>query len=166
MHNQTAKDFIRHLLVLNPQQRFTAQEALRHPFITSHCGEVIPPVSEMAATHISTSAPTLPSVSATHPVKKQPERGSTSTVGNTTTAPTVVKTRPLGVKNAVDDSGCVTSNETLSNSVPTVAAGLPSEKNGAKKAGGIFGSKGSGGGIAGWFRGTAGKSSNKLTDKV
>ncbi len=155
-----AKDFIRHLLVLNPQQRFTAQEALRHPFITSHCGEVIPPVAEMAATRISTSDPTLPSVSATMVAKKQPERV------NTTHAKTVVSNaRPLGVKTAVDDSGCVTSNETLKNSTPSVAvaAGLPSEKAGTKKLG-IFGSKGSGG-IAGWFRGT-GKSSNKLTDKV
>jgi hypothetical protein len=89
--------------------------------------------------------------------KKQPERV------NTTSATVATSGRPLGVKTAVDDSGCVTSNETLKNSTPSVtAAGLPSEKAGTKKVG-IFGSKGSG--IAGWFRGT-GKSSNKLTDKV
>ncbi len=33
-----AKDFIRHLLVLDPKTRYTAEQALKHPFIVKHCG--------------------------------------------------------------------------------------------------------------------------------
>ncbi|RKO99416.1 hypothetical protein CXG81DRAFT_30214 [Caulochytrium protostelioides] len=36
--SDAAKDFIRHLLVLDPQQRYTAREALAHPWIVHYCG--------------------------------------------------------------------------------------------------------------------------------
>lgn len=36
--SEQAKDFIRKLLVLNPRERYTAKQALRHPFIVSNCG--------------------------------------------------------------------------------------------------------------------------------
>ncbi|TPX44773.1 hypothetical protein SeMB42_g01997 [Synchytrium endobioticum] len=36
--SESAKDFIRHLLVLEPRQRYTAQDALAHPFIVNNCG--------------------------------------------------------------------------------------------------------------------------------
>ncbi|KAI8620314.1 kinase-like domain-containing protein [Chytriomyces sp. MP71] len=35
--SENAKDFIRRLLVLDPQLRFTARQALNHPFILEHC---------------------------------------------------------------------------------------------------------------------------------
>jgi hypothetical protein len=40
----------------------TTQQALRHPFITQHCGEVLitPLVAELAAHTISQSAPSMP----------------------------------------------------------------------------------------------------------
>lgn len=36
--SETAKDFIRHLLVLNVQNRYTTKNALMHPFIENNCG--------------------------------------------------------------------------------------------------------------------------------
>jgi calcium/calmodulin-dependent protein kinase I len=36
--SEKAKDFIRHLLVLDPAQRYTARMALNHPFIVDNCG--------------------------------------------------------------------------------------------------------------------------------
>ncbi|KAI8806482.1 calcium/calmodulin-dependent protein kinase type 1 [Cladochytrium replicatum] len=36
--SEIAKDFIRHLLVLSPKARYTARQALNHPFITLNCG--------------------------------------------------------------------------------------------------------------------------------
>lgn len=36
--SEQAKSFIRHLLVLNPRERFTARQALLHPFIVNNCG--------------------------------------------------------------------------------------------------------------------------------
>ena len=43
--------------MLDPRQRFTTQQALRHPFIVQNCGLTEPPVAEMAAYSISSSAP-------------------------------------------------------------------------------------------------------------
>jgi serine/threonine protein kinase len=40
-HPSLAKDFIRHLLVLDPRQRYTARAALQHPFITQNCANDI-----------------------------------------------------------------------------------------------------------------------------
>ena len=36
----SAKDFIRRLLVLDPTQRYTARNALSHPFIVDNCGSI------------------------------------------------------------------------------------------------------------------------------
>ncbi|KAL3895724.1 MAG: hypothetical protein SGCHY_004527 [Lobulomycetales sp.] len=36
--SEKAKNFIRHLLVLDPRSRYTADQALAHPFIVDHCG--------------------------------------------------------------------------------------------------------------------------------
>jgi calcium/calmodulin-dependent protein kinase I len=36
--SQTAKDFIRHLLVKDPQERFTAQQCLQHPWLNGRVG--------------------------------------------------------------------------------------------------------------------------------
>ncbi|KAJ3299862.1 calcium calmodulin-dependent protein kinase type 1G [Borealophlyctis nickersoniae] len=36
--SESARDFIRHLLVLDPRSRYTAREALAHPYITNSCG--------------------------------------------------------------------------------------------------------------------------------
>ncbi|TPX35683.1 hypothetical protein SmJEL517_g01902 [Synchytrium microbalum] len=36
--SDSAKDFIRHLLVLDPKSRYTAKQALAHPFIVDNCG--------------------------------------------------------------------------------------------------------------------------------
>ncbi|KAJ3413157.1 hypothetical protein HDV05_008360 [Chytridiales sp. JEL 0842] len=36
--SEKAKDFIRHLLVLDPAQRYTARMALNHPYIVDNCG--------------------------------------------------------------------------------------------------------------------------------
>jgi endonuclease/exonuclease/phosphatase family metal-dependent hydrolase len=40
--SEKAKNFIRHLLVLDPKARYTAQQALSHPFIVDHCGHTPP----------------------------------------------------------------------------------------------------------------------------
>jgi serine/threonine protein kinase len=42
--SEKAKNFIRHLLVLDPKARYTAQQALCHPFIVDHCGHT-PPIT-------------------------------------------------------------------------------------------------------------------------
>ena len=63
--------------------------------------------------------------------------------------------RPLGQKTPIDDSGVVTSNETLARE-KILAAGLPTK---SEKKPSIFGHKVSG--ITTWFRG-GNKSSTKL----
>lgn len=40
--SEKAKDFIKHLLVLDPSQRWTATQALNHPFIVDQCGVSLP----------------------------------------------------------------------------------------------------------------------------
>jgi len=70
--SEKAKNFIRHLLVLDPKVRYTAEQALAHPFIVDHCGrtsvssvsvrrELIPmikaPVTVASAAQSSSSRP-------------------------------------------------------------------------------------------------------------
>ncbi|KAJ3242116.1 calcium calmodulin-dependent protein kinase type 1G [Chytriomyces hyalinus] len=40
--SKEAKDFIRRLLVLDPKQRYTAKQALAHPYIVKTCGAPVP----------------------------------------------------------------------------------------------------------------------------
>ncbi|KAJ3104205.1 calcium calmodulin-dependent protein kinase type 1G [Phlyctochytrium planicorne] len=56
--SETAKDFIRHLLVLDPRLRSTARTALSHPFIVEHCGQ----------TNLSSSQPLRTSITVPDPV--------------------------------------------------------------------------------------------------
>ncbi|KAJ3314531.1 hypothetical protein HDV04_006070 [Boothiomyces sp. JEL0838] len=50
--SERAKDFVRRLLVVDIKKRYTAKEALSHPFIVFHCGETIttPPVVPVSLT--------------------------------------------------------------------------------------------------------------------
>jgi hypothetical protein len=132
----------------------TAQEALRHPFIVGNCGLVLEPISplvtELAAHTISTSAPTSTPIQTT--ITAIPfDRVSSAPKAEQqkVTKQNEIVGRPLGQKTAMDDSGVVTSNETLAREKQQQA-----EKN---KKPSIFGHKVSG--ITTWFRG---KSSQKL----
>lgn len=112
-----AKDFIRHLLVLDPRARYTAQQALNHPFITQYCGYTESAVSPTrSATHVSQASS-----------KERLQEGAPG--------------RPISQKTPIDDSGCVTSNEKLNKAYPKEKA--YAEKNGSgdklSKKGGIFG---------------------------
>ena len=87
-----AKDFIRHLLVLDPRNRFTAREALNHPFITQHCGSVdVGATPRRSSTHTSVSS------------------------GLSESEASAAPGRPIGNKTSIDDSACMTSNEKISN---------------------------------------------------
>jgi len=64
--SEEAKDLIRNLLVVDPSQRLTAEQALSHPWIAKHQPAQLPTVSAAASTETltpSTSAPTT----ANHP---------------------------------------------------------------------------------------------------
>jgi len=118
-----AKDFIRHLLVLDPRARYTAQQALNHPFITQYCGST-------DATLEQVSNSTKDSLNKLDPG------------------------RPIGTKSAIDDSGCVVSNDKINQKVyPKEKAYVDTTGGSAEKVskkGGIFGQ---------WFRG---KSASKI----
>ncbi|KAJ3096585.1 calcium calmodulin-dependent protein kinase type 1G [Phlyctochytrium planicorne] len=50
--SETAKDFIRRLLVLDPRQRFTAQSALAHPFIVNNCSSILEEAARASAASV------------------------------------------------------------------------------------------------------------------
>jgi hypothetical protein len=102
---------------LDPRARFTAQQALNHPFITQYCGytEVI----------------TSPLRSATQTSHSSQGSLNESAAG-----------RPIGDKTPMDDSGCVTSNEKINQkSYPKEKAYIDKTGGSAEKVSkkGIFG---------------------------
>ena len=166
----SAKDFIRKLLVLDPRHRMTAKQAMHHPFIVQNCPETTPTIlaAEMAAHSISTSAPTVNPIHVS-PVASSNPFDRVSSARQETKGKSEVVGRPLGNKTPLDDSGCVTSNETLARekmqthataTAHTGAAGLPTAHDKSGKKPSIFGHKVSG--ITNWFAGRTGKSSHKL----
>ena len=96
-------------MVLDPRSRFTAEQALNHPFITQFCG---------------------PHESASSPIRSQNSASQSSSVNEE-------PGRPLGSKTTIHDSGCVTSNEKIGQKVYPKEKATSGEKI-AKKAG-IFG---------------------------
>jgi serine/threonine protein kinase len=112
-----AKDFIRHLLVLDPRARYTAHQALNHPFITQYCGQA--------------EATTCALRSAT-----QNSHSSQGSLNESASG------RPIGNKTPMDDSGCVTSNEKINQkSYPKEKAYVDKTGGSAEKVSkkGIFG---------------------------
>lgn len=118
-----AKDFIRHLLVLDPRARYTAQQALNHPFITQYCGYTETGSEPLRSATLASDASSKGSLNEAAPG------------------------RPIGNKIPIDDSGCVTSNEKINQKVyPKEKAYADKTGSGEKlsKKGGIFGQ---------WFKG-------------
>ncbi|KAJ3135406.1 calcium calmodulin-dependent protein kinase type 1G, partial [Irineochytrium annulatum] len=163
--SDTAKDFIRKLLVLDPRSRFTARAALNHPFIVNNCGpqdayfanantaaqsltrvapqsQVLPEPSSLAikqqnaseasssasarssATRSSASAqpnlqqanlaPAQQNVSQSSNNARLSSSSTSSAAGVRTSAgDNTPPGRPLGTKKEFDDSGVVTSNESV-----------------------------------------------------
>ena len=146
--NKLAKDFIRKLLVLDPKQRFTAKDALNHPFITHHCGSGAAPVDlpmvEKLQLHEPQAIATPMAVNPiTHEVVPRAVQNKPNKVQN---SPTVA--RKIGVKTPIDDSGCITSNETLN---AHKQVGASNEKLKERKKSNIFTNKVTAG-ISNWFR--------------
>ncbi|KAJ3091888.1 calcium calmodulin-dependent protein kinase type 1G [Quaeritorhiza haematococci] len=67
--SEKAKDFIRHLLVLDPRVRNTAKSALQHPFIVDNCGSV--PAGTSSSQRASTSSNASSSASQNSQPKQQ-----------------------------------------------------------------------------------------------
>ncbi|KAJ3169647.1 hypothetical protein HDU88_000838 [Geranomyces variabilis] len=127
--SETAKDFIRKSLVVNPKDRQTAVQALNHPFITSNCG-FTPAKTEVAATaspvasneSLSDQAGENIAPNVVNNMKKAySSRTSFKNLGeeNVRAAETAAARtdeqpgRPLGDKPAEHDSGVVTSRESV-----------------------------------------------------
>lgn len=81
--SEKAKDFIRNLLVLDTKTRYTARAALEHPFISDSCGSTAPPTLQDAR--------------------------------NSSFASSIEESmgRPLGDRTVLDDSGIVSSLNSL-----------------------------------------------------
>lgn len=101
--SETAKDFIRHLLVLDPRARYTAQQALKHPFIVKHCG-----VTELTA---AMGALEIPDNNLAPNVQKN----LTKVMSNKNIKEEKCGT-PLSEKKDIHDSGCVASNDSVNQS--------------------------------------------------
>ncbi|KAJ3016608.1 calcium calmodulin-dependent protein kinase type 1G [Thoreauomyces humboldtii] len=107
--SETAKDFIRKSLVVDPKARQTAQEALNHPFITAFCGVTTPSAAAKAAA--LGSGENLASN-----FSSNMRRSSVSLQQNDAEGPTRTYDepgRPLGDKGKDHDSGIVTSRESV-----------------------------------------------------
>jgi serine/threonine protein kinase len=130
-----AKDFIKKLLVLDPAHRWTASQALGHPFIVDHCG-----VSEPAKR-------TIPELQFSQ-MKPQPTTYATVTsqIKREVANQSAPAPRPLGRKNQVDDSDATVAG---SNDV----VNCPSKDKDAVKPKGLASKVHR---ITSWFRGTAG----------
>jgi len=79
--SEDAKGFIRKLLVLDPAKRYTAKQAVMHPFIVSNCGPP-PDTVEQIPKEISTSSTSF---------QKEGKENSQSSVGSNNLAPGVTK---------------------------------------------------------------------------
>jgi calcium/calmodulin-dependent protein kinase I len=90
-----AKDFIKKLLVLDPSQRWSASQALRHPFIVDHCGT---PETQRPVVQAQVQRP-LPSKTTPTTTRRMKENES---------AP---EPRPLGKKTEVDDSDATVTSQ-------------------------------------------------------
>ncbi|KAI8804135.1 kinase-like domain-containing protein [Cladochytrium replicatum] len=125
--SEIAKDFIRHLLVLSPKARYTARQALNHPFITLNCG-VTPELVEECRVSITGTEPKsnlAPNVQAhlkrapsvRHVVTKVSFRSFQSALPNKIKElrgeDDTPEPRPLATKKSFDDSGIVKSNDSV-----------------------------------------------------
>ncbi|KAJ3215012.1 calcium calmodulin-dependent protein kinase type 1G [Dinochytrium kinnereticum] len=92
--SDSAKDFIRRLLVLDPRIRSTAKMALSHPFITQHCGatEFHPPRATTESTLGDyTSNPQFSRIhEASSQTRNQTQRSSTTNPGTVSSTPETV----------------------------------------------------------------------------
>ena len=128
--SEKAKDFIRKLLVLDPKQRYTAIDALSHPFIVDHCGytETVGSTSQgslkKSSQSISSSSSSVRSnahqSSSSKGEQQRQEEGANLAQaiqanmhrGISNKNIKVREPRPISAtRNPVDDSGIVTSNE-------------------------------------------------------
>ncbi|KAI8914784.1 hypothetical protein PhCBS80983_g00816 [Powellomyces hirtus] len=130
--SETAKDFIRKSLVVNPKDRQTAAQALNHPFITSNCGSTpakadapavpataVEPLKDAVKEAVKEGDNLAPNV-ASNMKKAYSSRNSFKNLGdaNVRAAETAARTdeepgRPLGEKNEDHDSGVITSRESV-----------------------------------------------------
>ncbi|KAJ1563508.1 calcium calmodulin-dependent protein kinase type 1G, partial [Nowakowskiella sp. JEL0078] len=129
--SEKAKDFIRHLLVLDPSHRNTARKALNHPFIVDNCGETPEQNgTEPRATKTDLNEktkPTEPNLSSNIKRNMQRVASKHSVIEKETPEP-----RPLTSKSDKPDnhdSGNFSSN-LVGNSVDSVSK----EKAGARKS--------------------------------
>lgn len=128
--SEKAKDFIKKLLVLDPTQRWTASQALGHPFIVDHCGR-----SEQAQKTGDADACVFSDMRVPTPLK--------ASVPVPVAIPVAIPTpiahvrhvviddmpepRPLGQRQPVD------SSESTVTSQPSLVAGKPKTRNLAQK---------------------------------
>ncbi|KAJ3023050.1 calcium calmodulin-dependent protein kinase type 1G [Thoreauomyces humboldtii] len=130
--SETAKDFIRKCLLVDPKDRQTAAEAIKHPFITSNCSDAATVSTEdvSAASPASTKAPApapenvgdnLAANVASNMKKAVSSMHSFKNLGdaNVRAAEVAARTdeepgRPLGEKTDGHDSGVITSRESVS----------------------------------------------------
>ncbi|KAJ3222060.1 calcium calmodulin-dependent protein kinase type 1G, partial [Clydaea vesicula] len=112
-----AKHFIKHLLVLDPRQRYTAKQALDHPFIVDNCGRTTPTIAlPVIRPPLPGSAPQLPkSIPLTVAIQQHQQQQAERAI-HSTTERSYDAGRPLGEKRPVDDSGNVASNDSLRSS--------------------------------------------------
>ncbi|KAI9208875.1 kinase-like domain-containing protein [Polychytrium aggregatum] len=140
--SECAKDFIRHLLLVDTNRRYNARQALQHPYIVSNCGPTVFADEEPA--RASSSGPSNLEAASTQmenmhiqpqpqTPKKEPVNlapGITSNMSktgikvshevqppqaqpNTGAKQTDAPGRPIGDRSNMDDSACVTSNTSI-----------------------------------------------------
>lgn len=149
--SEKAKDFIRHLLVLDPNHRFTAADALAHPFIVDHCGTTSS-LSESLTGSVKNSTPLIHAPVPIHP-PQYPNLGPAihtnmprvhSIKHNGPARPSapapIQEPRPIGNKKQIDDSGIVTSHEGLAQRPATTQEQHYTHQRKPKEKG-IFGNK-------------------------
>ncbi|KAJ3124446.1 hypothetical protein HK098_001120 [Nowakowskiella sp. JEL0407] len=118
--SEKAKDFIRHLLVLNPASRYTAKQALNHPFIVDSIGENLFPITNPENIFIEPRAvkgnvkpkeAVVVNVNLADNIQQNMQRTVSKHAVKDGPEP-----RPLAPKSEVADSGVVASNNSVNSS--------------------------------------------------
>ncbi|KAI9348318.1 kinase-like domain-containing protein [Zopfochytrium polystomum] len=134
--SEEAKDFIRHLLVLDPRQRYTAKQALGHPFIArerdsaagwSQTGGAATSSGDSGAIRTESTGKGKAAVISCAQEEKNlaasvtqhlAARANSKNEGKANSAKSVERSedigRPISERRDLDDSGCVRSNNDVS----------------------------------------------------
>lgn len=120
--SEEAKDFIRNLLVLDPQQRFTTAQALEHPFIARYGHKPASLIIPMIVPTTQKEGEEALGIRARDLRQDEPNLAAVvcRELGNRGSIKVDVHSvqedpcgRPISKKSEIDDSGCISSNSSV-----------------------------------------------------